>query len=130
MHHKIKFKLKMHKKFKLLTRPLGTAKIIFYFIKKQKYFSAKIQVGVDVMKLSDARHTTTQKRREFFRLMRRQFTDDEWRQIEHPVVDEAVKTDRQLASFYRHWSLKESFVKAVGSGLTIDLQRLNFQVKK
>jgi hypothetical protein len=37
-----------------------------------------VQIGVDVMGLTDGRHTTEEKRREFFRLMRRQFTDDEW----------------------------------------------------
>ena len=80
------------------------------------------------MKLSDARHETVEKRHEFFRLMRRQFTDNEWRQIDNPVVDKSIKTDPQLALFFRHWTLKESFVKAVGLGLTINLQRLNFQV--
>jgi 4'-phosphopantetheinyl transferase len=88
------------------------------------------------MRLSDARHTTDEKRREFFRLMRRQFTVDEWKQIENPTFDGADKMstisttlgDRQLAEFFRHWSLKESYVKAIGSGLNIDLQRLNFKV--
>ena len=85
------------------------------------------------MRLSDARHTTEEKRREFFRLMRRQFTVDEWNQIERPTFDgademSATLGNRQLAAFYRHWSLKESYVKAIGSGLNIDLQRLNFKV--
>ena len=90
-----------------------------------------IQLGVDVMQLSDNRHSTSEKQLEFFRLMQRQFTENEWRQIQNPVVDEndgRVENDRKLASFYRHWSLKESYVKAVGSGLTINLQRINFEV--
>jgi 4'-phosphopantetheinyl transferase len=97
------------------------------------FFADSIQIGVDVMRLSDARHTTEDKRREFFRLMRRQFTVDEWKQIENPTYDgmSTISTtlgNRQLAAFFRHWSLKESYVKAVGSGLNIDLQRLNFKV--
>ena len=122
-----------------------------------KSFLESIQIGVDVMKLNDGRHTTEEKRREFFRLMRRQFTDDEWKQIDsnlptvdakreledgrhftedeckqidsnHPIPMIDDEMDRRMASFYRHWSLKESYVKAVGTGLNLDLQRLNFQV--
>ena len=78
------------------------------------------------MRLSDARHAMPEKRREFFRLMRRQFTDGEWQQIKGDVdannADDAPENgqkdvgSQQLAAFYRHWSLKESFVKATGSG--------------
>ena len=101
-------------------------------------FADEIKIGVDVMRLSDARHATPEKRREFFRLMRRQFTDDEWQQIKGDVdannADDASEDGQQdvggqqLAAFYRHWSLKESFVKATGSGLTVDLQKISFKV--
>lgn len=30
---------------------------------------------------------------------------------------------------FRHWSLKESYVKAIGIGITINLQELNFKIK-
>ena len=39
----------------------------------------------------------------------------------------ASKCDSQLATFYRFWALKESFVKAEGSGLSWNLQRLRFK---
>ena len=38
------------------------------------------------------------------------------------------KSASQLATFYRFWALKESFVKAEGSGLAWNLQRLRFKV--
>ena len=101
-------------------------------------FADEIKIGVDVMRLSDARHATPEKRREFFRLMRRQFTDGEWQQIKGDVdannADDAPENGQkdvggqQLAAFNRHWSLKESFVKATGSGLTVDLQKISFKV--
>lgn len=67
---------------------------------------------------------------EFFRLMRRQFTPDEWRTIEGEgaAASGAGEDAAALRSFYRHWCLKESFVKAEGSGLRWDLQRISFKV--
>ena len=90
-----------------------------------------IRVGVDVMRSIDARQSGNLP--EFFRLMRRQFTPDEWQDIRSakgcPRIGEgkeAAERD-QLRTFYRFWCLKESFVKAEGSGLGWDLQRLSFQ---
>ncbi|KAM7286804.1 L-aminoadipate-semialdehyde dehydrogenase-phosphopantetheinyl transferase isoform X5 [Ixodes scapularis] len=76
------------------------------------------KVGVDVMKIEYSGGKTVG---EFFSLMRRQFTPGEWRFIEGPGTERDL-----LRRFYRLWSLKESFVKAEGVGLGIDLQRLNF----
>ncbi len=80
-------------------------------------------VGVDVMRINDSHALKNVP--EFFRLMRRQFTAAEWAAI-RSAGDAAPHL--QLAEFYRHWCLKESFVKAEGTGLAWDLQRLNFQV--
>jgi len=77
------------------------------------------KVGVDVMKTKDGRIDRLE---EFFRLMQRQFTAAEWANILAGDSESA-----QLFTFYRHWALKESYVKAVGSGLGINLQTLEFQ---
>lgn len=92
---------------------------------------SRLQIGVDVMRLSDERHQSDEKRDEFFRLMRRQFSDDEWIEIRNPqffIDDSWTLGQRQLATFYRFWSLKESYVKAIGTGLNIDLRTLSFKI--
>ena len=68
--------------------------------------------------------------------MRRNFTEGEWSHILAPPTHQ-----QQLAVFYRFWvsrlmfhlvtwrlcqCLKESFIKAEGSGLSYGLQRLQF----
>lgn len=80
-------------------------------------------LGVDVMRTKDNR---VERLEEFFRLMRRQFTDDEWITING---NEADTDEQKLARFFRHWTLKESYVKAVGTGLNLDLRTLNFKLK-
>lgn len=75
-------------------------------------------VGVDVMKTEYSGGKTIQ---EFFAIMKRQFTPKEWSFIEQPGTESDL-----LRRFYRLWCLKESFVKATGAGLTVDLQRLEF----
>ena len=62
----------------------------------------RIRLGVDIMPLTDTRIKRTE---DFFRIMRRQFTDYEWKTIQS--FDSELD---QLGSFYRHWSLKEVFV--------------------
>ncbi|XP_036817323.1 L-aminoadipate-semialdehyde dehydrogenase-phosphopantetheinyl transferase isoform X2 [Oncorhynchus mykiss] len=60
---------------------------------------------------------------EFFRIMTRQFTDCEW-----SVIRSAGSEWEQLTMFYRHWALKESFIKAIGTGLGFNLQRAEFHL--
>ncbi|XP_061684310.1 L-aminoadipate-semialdehyde dehydrogenase-phosphopantetheinyl transferase [Syngnathoides biaculeatus] len=79
-----------------------------------------LQVGVDVMKTSMPGSSTVP---DFFRIMTRQFTPREWR-----VIRSAGSERRQLSVFYRHWTLKESFIKAIGTGLNFNLQRLEFHL--
>ena len=79
-----------------------------------------VRVGVDVMDARE-RHGDTEK---FFKLMKRHFTNDEWREIysqDNP--------NTQMEAFYRHWCLKESFVKAIGTGISYSLLSLNFVTK-
>ena len=78
--------------------------------------------------------------------MRRQFTEREWQQIK----SQSLSPQEQLNNFYRFWvtmatryyhawlvfllctnfqCLKESFIKAEGTGLTFGLQNLEFIVE-
>ncbi|KAM3875267.1 L-aminoadipate-semialdehyde dehydrogenase-phosphopantetheinyl transferase [Diretmus argenteus] len=79
-----------------------------------------MQVGVDVMKTTMPGSSSMS---EFFRIMTRQFTGYEW-----SVIQSAGSERQQLAAFYRHWALKESFIKAIGTGLGFNLQRVEFHL--
>ncbi|GAA6229144.1 L-aminoadipate-semialdehyde dehydrogenase-phosphopantetheinyl transferase [Lates japonicus] len=79
-----------------------------------------LQVGVDIMKNTMPGSTSVP---EFFRIMTRQFTAYEW-----SVIQSAGSEHQQLAAFYRHWALKESFIKAIGTGLGFNLQRVEFHL--
>ncbi|PSN48821.1 L-aminoadipate-semialdehyde dehydrogenase-phosphopantetheinyl transferase [Blattella germanica] len=81
-----------------------------------------IKLGVDVMKLE---YTGGKSLSEFFRIMTRNFSSQEWATIRG--TNESSDVDK-LAMFCRHWCLKESYVKAVGTGITVDLQRISFKV--
>ncbi|KAM8975984.1 L-aminoadipate-semialdehyde dehydrogenase-phosphopantetheinyl transferase [Pelodytes ibericus] len=78
-----------------------------------------LQVGIDIMKTDRPGSGSTE---EFFRIMNRQFTDKEWCTIKS--LDNEWS---QLDMFYRHWALKESFIKAIGVGLGFNLQRIEFE---
>ncbi|XP_053543401.1 L-aminoadipate-semialdehyde dehydrogenase-phosphopantetheinyl transferase [Ictalurus punctatus] len=78
------------------------------------------QVGVDVMKTTRPGSSSVQ---DFFHVMKRQFTDFEW-----CTITSAQSDWDQLHLFYRHWALKESFIKAIGSGLGFNLQRVEFHI--
>lgn len=81
----------------------------------------KLRLGVDVMKIE---YTGGKPLQEFFRLMTRNFSSNEWSYIKS--FDTAQK---QLRAFMRNWCLKESYVKNVGVGITINLQKLDFIAK-
>jgi len=74
-------------------------------------------VGIDVMKNC---YKGRKSLKEFFRLMHRNFHINEWSYIDKGT--DIQKTN----SFYRFWCLKESYVKAIGTGLTIDLKKICF----
>ena len=75
-------------------------------------------VGIDVMKVELRKNTDINT---FFSHMNKQFTQKEWRAIRAKPTNH-----QQLFYFYRHWCLKESFVKGVGTGLKFGLQRIEF----
>uniref|UniRef100_A0A1A8E8A8 L-aminoadipate-semialdehyde dehydrogenase-phosphopantetheinyl transferase n=1 Tax=Nothobranchius kadleci TaxID=1051664 RepID=A0A1A8E8A8_NOTKA len=79
-----------------------------------------LQVGVDVMKTTMPGSCSVL---EFFHIMTRQFTAYEW-----STIQSAGSEYQQLAMFYRHWTLKESFIKAIGTGLGFNLQRVEFHL--
>ena len=79
------------------------------------------RIGVDVMRIEKRFNRDLD---DYFRLMNKKFTLNEWNFINSIKLDE-----ERLKRFMRMWTLKESFVKADGCGLTIDLRRLNFICK-
>lgn len=79
-------------------------------------------IGVDVMKLAYSGGKSTD---EFFRLMHRTFTINEWNHIKAYSNEK-----RRVDAFMRHWCLKESYVKNIGIGITINLQDLDFHVNE
>lgn len=92
------------------------------FVSQTADIHTKINVGVDVMPLTDE---SREKDAKFFYVMDRKFSPTEWtyiRQEEDPKV--------QLSRFFRLWALKESFIKATGFGLSVDLQDLAFEPKQ
>uniref|UniRef100_A0A8D0GB17 L-aminoadipate-semialdehyde dehydrogenase-phosphopantetheinyl transferase n=1 Tax=Sphenodon punctatus TaxID=8508 RepID=A0A8D0GB17_SPHPU len=76
------------------------------------------QVGIDIMKTNLPGSGSIPA---FFRIMKRQFTEAEWR-----VIKSMSNEWLQLDMFYRLWALKESFIKAIGVGIGFNLQRIEF----
>ncbi|KAJ3159601.1 hypothetical protein HDU86_001610 [Geranomyces michiganensis] len=75
-------------------------------------------LGVDVGYIDEAVLSDP----EFYSAFDHCFTPAEWAWIRsNPAL--------QLARFYRLWTLKEAYVKAVGVGLGLDLMRVEFEVK-
>lgn len=79
------------------------------------------KIGVDCMKIE---YTGGKPLPEFFRLMTRNFADDEWSYIKSFNSNYC-----KLEAFMRNWCLKESYVKNIGTGITVDLKKLNFNIK-
>lgn len=83
--------------------------------------NSNIHLGIDLMKIESQRTTSVP---EFFRLMTKQFAPQEWE-----VVKSQSSEAEQMAMFYRFWCLKESYTKATGTGITVDLQKIRFHLK-
>ncbi|XP_067648466.1 L-aminoadipate-semialdehyde dehydrogenase-phosphopantetheinyl transferase [Eurosta solidaginis] len=83
--------------------------------------TTRFGVGVDVMKIE---YSGGRSLAEFFRIMRNKFAENEWRYIKRSHHNEMD----QLQAFMRHWCLKEAYVKELGVGVTIDLQKICFTV--
>lgn len=90
------------------------------YVNNKTESNASMKLGVDVMKIECSGGKPLD---EFFRLMTRNFSDDEWKHIK------AFETNiERLEAFMRNWCLKESYVKNIGTGITEDLRKLNFVI--
>lgn len=78
-------------------------------------------IGVDVMKME---YTGGKSVNEFFQIMNRTFSEDEWRYIRGRHGECA-----QTEAFMRTWSLKEAFTKNLGIGILTNLRQINFTIK-
>lgn len=82
--------------------------------------TAHQHIGVDIMKME---YSGGKPLSEFFRIMQRTFTPSEWNVIKSQNTEQ-----QQTAAFMRHWCLKESYVKNIGVGITINLQSIDFKL--
>jgi phosphopantetheine--protein transferase-like protein len=98
----------------------GCYSVLAGFIQKP-IVDSSLKIGVDVMKIQ---YSGGKPLNEFFRLMNRNFSNDEWMNINRTNKD----SDR-LKTFMRHWCLKESYVKNIGTGITVDLRKISFHVR-
>ncbi|PKY18243.1 hypothetical protein RhiirB3_431025 [Rhizophagus irregularis] len=78
-------------------------------------------IGVDVMKVELPSNQTLEY---FFETLKDRFSDYEWSTITNPNYTEF----QQLHQFYQFWCLKESYVKAIGLGLSLDLRSIEFHL--
>ncbi|XP_017043245.1 L-aminoadipate-semialdehyde dehydrogenase-phosphopantetheinyl transferase [Drosophila ficusphila] len=78
-------------------------------------------IGADVMKIE---YSGGKSLAEFFRLMNRKFSAQEWKHICRVEHNER----EQVKAFMRHWCLKEAYVKELGVGITVDLEKISFSV--
>lgn len=81
-----------------------------------------IKLGVDIMSLEYVRGRSMS---EFLDTMKRNFSPAEWEEIKGSVPEKSEI--EQISMFYRHWALKESYLKALGIGVLIDLKTLDFR---
>lgn len=80
--------------------------------------ASQLRIGVDAMKME---YTGGKPIAEFFRIMERNFTDNEWSYIKNAGTEAA-----QIHAFMRTWCLKESYTKTTGIGITADLRSIDF----
>ncbi|XKL60756.1 hypothetical protein PGB90_007813 [Kerria lacca] len=81
-----------------------------------------VSVGVDIMTVE---YKSGNGLSEFLRLMHKQFSADEWN-----IVTKKDYSEKEICRmFYRIWCLKESYLKAIGTGLTESLKEISFNIK-
>lgn len=107
----IDFNVSHHERYAVLA---GT------FTQYQEHDTDRQQIGVDVMKNE---YSGGKSLNEFFRIMQRTFTPNEWQFIKNRNTE-----NEQTLAFMRHWCLKESYVKNIGVGITINLQSIDFRL--
>jgi len=78
-------------------------------------------VGVDIMQVSERPNAKTTSIGGFFRAFESYFNANEW-----DCIRCSSDANEQYERFYRLWSLKEAYIKAVGIGLGFSLLRAEF----
>jgi 4'-phosphopantetheinyl transferase len=94
--------------------------------------SKNYSVGIDIEKIeknSPSLHN-------FLKYFLDCFTDFEWNQILGNISDIATcdllneeQQNEILKRFYLNWTLKESFIKCIGKGLSYDLKQIEFKIE-
>ncbi|KYQ92862.1 aminoadipate-semialdehyde dehydrogenase-phosphopantetheinyl transferase [Tieghemostelium lacteum] len=87
--------------------------------------SLHIPIGIDIMRSKLPANYNESNIQEFFRSVESCFTELEWKNIRNQV-----SISNSITNFYRHWCLKESFIKTTGQGLEMDLKRLEFEIDR
>lgn len=77
----------------------------------------RFTVGCDVMDMN----LRGQDQKEFFRLMESSYHPTEWK-----LIIDKPSPSAQLQQFFVLWTLKESFIKNIGVGLQLELDRMQF----
>jgi 4'-phosphopantetheinyl transferase len=80
--------------------------------------------GVDILDSSDLRPIAQEGGlKTYLQCFKDKFAPQEW-----AVINQTKDCDRScLTEFYRHWAMKEAYIKALGTGLSYDLQRVRFE---
>jgi 4'-phosphopantetheinyl transferase len=102
---------------------------------------AAVSIGVDVMPLevphASGRPDADKRIADFFRDMRSSFSVSEWHAISRrcdaaPGCSACAAAPRaqgdMVMQFFTFWVLKESYIKAVGVGLHLELDRMEFEL--
>jgi len=88
---------------------------------------SNFRIGCDVMVVPGLDASSEKVADEFTRLL--PILNNEFSEREKAYVLSQVNVRGRLLAFYRVWCLKESFIKAIGVGLSIGLKRIDFIIK-
>ncbi|KAJ3146429.1 hypothetical protein HDU86_008534 [Geranomyces michiganensis] len=84
--------------------------------------SGSVRLGVDVSEVAEP--LPGESIEEFFESFQTYFTQTEWTYVNNET---STQKDR-MHRFHHLWCLKESYVKALGVGLGMDLNRISFSI--